>query len=383
MIDGANSGQILLRIFIPAAVPAIITVALFAFITSWNEFLGALVMMNTDSKFTLPLILSASRTETSLGGTDWGMLQAGRDHLDRPVRRHLPAPAAVLRRRVPDRSREVTAGGAPVVPSRGRLRPLGLGEVEITGGAWAARQEVNADATLAHCHGWMERLGWVANFTRAADGTIAGRHEGMMFADSDVFKLMEAMAWEVGRSGSPDADARFRQLTDGDRPRPGGRRLPQHGVRAGRPAPPLLRPRVGSRAVQRRPPAAGGRRPGPHDGRRRVRRHRPPGRRPRLRHVRAGRDRARRRPSRGRARARRARPGDGRAALPRPGRPVHRSAGSGHARRDRLRPGVLPGRRPDPRRRRCSAGTPCGRCTSPPARSTSPSRRATTRCSRR
>jgi multiple sugar transport system permease protein len=77
MIDGANSAQILWRIFMPAAVPAIITVALFAFIMSWNEFLGALVMMNTDSNFTLPLILSAARTETSLGGTDWGMLQAG------------------------------------------------------------------------------------------------------------------------------------------------------------------------------------------------------------------------------------------------------------------------------------------------------------------
>jgi len=77
MIDGANSGQILVRIFLPAAVPAIITVALFAFITSWNEFLGALVMMNTDSKFTLPLILSSARTQTTLGGTDWGMLQAG------------------------------------------------------------------------------------------------------------------------------------------------------------------------------------------------------------------------------------------------------------------------------------------------------------------
>jgi multiple sugar transport system permease protein len=77
MIDGANTAQILARIFIPAAVPAIITVALFAFITSWNEFLAALVMMNTDSKFTLPLILASARTETSLGGTDWGMLQAG------------------------------------------------------------------------------------------------------------------------------------------------------------------------------------------------------------------------------------------------------------------------------------------------------------------
>jgi multiple sugar transport system permease protein len=77
MIDGANSVQILRRVFLPAVVPAIITVALFAFITSWNEYLGALVMMNKDSKFTLPLILASSRTETSLGGTDWGMLQAG------------------------------------------------------------------------------------------------------------------------------------------------------------------------------------------------------------------------------------------------------------------------------------------------------------------
>ena len=105
------------------------------------------------------------------------------------------------------------SAGKPVAPSRGRLRPLDLGEVEITGGFWAPRQAVNSSATLAHCHGWMERLGWVDNFRRAADGTIAGHHEGMVFADSDVYKLMEAMAWEVGRSGSADADQRFRELT--------------------------------------------------------------------------------------------------------------------------------------------------------------------------
>ena len=34
----------------------------------------------------------------------------------------------------------------------------------------------------------------------------------MVFADSDVYKLMEAMAWEVGRSGSADADQRFGHL---------------------------------------------------------------------------------------------------------------------------------------------------------------------------
>ena len=77
VIDGCSSMQVLLRILIPAIRAAIVTVALFAFITSWNEFLGALVMMNRGATFTLPLILANARQETSIGGTDWGMLQAG------------------------------------------------------------------------------------------------------------------------------------------------------------------------------------------------------------------------------------------------------------------------------------------------------------------
>lgn len=77
IMDGSSSWAALRWVFVPAAVPAIVTTALFAFITSWNEFLGALVMMSRSSRFTLPLILATSRTETSLGGTDWGMLQAG------------------------------------------------------------------------------------------------------------------------------------------------------------------------------------------------------------------------------------------------------------------------------------------------------------------
>lgn len=77
VIDGCSSWQVLLKIIMPTIRPAIVTVALFAFITSWNEFLGALVMMNKGSIFTLPLILANARQETSIGGTDWGMLQAG------------------------------------------------------------------------------------------------------------------------------------------------------------------------------------------------------------------------------------------------------------------------------------------------------------------
>jgi multiple sugar transport system permease protein len=77
VMDGCSSWQVLMRVLIPAIRPAIVTVSLFAFITSWNEFLGALVIMNRGATFTLPLILANARQETSIGGTDWGMLQAG------------------------------------------------------------------------------------------------------------------------------------------------------------------------------------------------------------------------------------------------------------------------------------------------------------------
>jgi multiple sugar transport system permease protein len=77
VIDGCTTLQVLVRICLPSVVPAMITVALFAFIASWNEFLGALVMMSKENAYTLPVILATSRTETAIGGTDWGLLQAG------------------------------------------------------------------------------------------------------------------------------------------------------------------------------------------------------------------------------------------------------------------------------------------------------------------
>jgi multiple sugar transport system permease protein len=77
LVDGASSWQVLRRVFMPTMVPAFITVTLFAFVMSWNEFLGALVMLTRDTSLTLPLVLAATRSVTSLGSTDWGMLQAG------------------------------------------------------------------------------------------------------------------------------------------------------------------------------------------------------------------------------------------------------------------------------------------------------------------
>jgi len=75
-VDGSSSFQILIRIFLPLAIPAAVTVTLFAFIASWNEFLSALIFMSKESQFTVPIMLVSVRSGR-LGGVDWGALQAG------------------------------------------------------------------------------------------------------------------------------------------------------------------------------------------------------------------------------------------------------------------------------------------------------------------
>lgn len=102
--------------------------------------------------------------------------------------------------------------GGPVVPSRSLLRPLGPDEVRISGGFWADKQQLNATVILDHCETWMERIGWIGNFDRAAAGTVAEHHDGIEFVDSEVYKLLEAMAWELGRRPDAGLEARYSAL---------------------------------------------------------------------------------------------------------------------------------------------------------------------------
>ncbi|MEW1717944.1 beta-L-arabinofuranosidase domain-containing protein [Streptomyces sp. NPDC093109] len=102
----------------------------------------------------------------------------------------------------------------PVAPTSGRLRPLGLDEVRITGGFWARRRQVNASATLDHCRHWMERAGWIGNFRAATEGRVHRDRRGREFADSDVYKLLEAMAWQAGPHTGAAPDAGIAALTE-------------------------------------------------------------------------------------------------------------------------------------------------------------------------
>ena len=102
--------------------------------------------------------------------------------------------------------------GGPVQPSVSVWRPLGADEIKVTGGIWGQKQRLNADTILHHCESWMERIGWIGNFDRAAAGTIGGGHSGIEFVDSELYKLLEGMAWELGRDYSGDLERRYHAL---------------------------------------------------------------------------------------------------------------------------------------------------------------------------
>jgi uncharacterized protein len=109
--------------------------------------------------------------------------------------------------------------GGPVHPSTSVWRPLGADEIQLTGGIWREKQRLNADSILDHCESWMERIGWIGNFDRAAAGTIgtgpaSTGHSGIEFVDSEIYKLLEAMAWELGREYSGDLDRRYQALVE-------------------------------------------------------------------------------------------------------------------------------------------------------------------------
>jgi len=65
LVDGASRFRYFAQILIPLAKPALITVGLLAFVTSWNQYLLPLLVLQTSSHFTLPLGTYTFQTQYS------------------------------------------------------------------------------------------------------------------------------------------------------------------------------------------------------------------------------------------------------------------------------------------------------------------------------
>jgi len=61
-MDGANELQVAYQIILPLARPAIAVVAIFAAISAWNDFLGPLIYLQDESKYTLSIGLTFFRS---------------------------------------------------------------------------------------------------------------------------------------------------------------------------------------------------------------------------------------------------------------------------------------------------------------------------------
>jgi multiple sugar transport system permease protein len=73
-VDGAREIDIFFRIAIPLAVPALATVALFAFMNTYTDFLTPLIYLNNDKLWTLSLGMAGYLGRL---GVQWNILMAG------------------------------------------------------------------------------------------------------------------------------------------------------------------------------------------------------------------------------------------------------------------------------------------------------------------
>jgi ABC-type glycerol-3-phosphate transport system permease component len=73
IIDGASRLGVLFRITLPLSAPGLVAIVVYAFVTTWNEFIFALVLAQDFRVKTLPIGIAEFTTEFN---TDWGAVMA-------------------------------------------------------------------------------------------------------------------------------------------------------------------------------------------------------------------------------------------------------------------------------------------------------------------
>lgn len=58
LIDGCSRSGVIWRITLPLSIPALVSVSIYTFMIAWNEFLYALVFLNSSEMFTMPIKIS-------------------------------------------------------------------------------------------------------------------------------------------------------------------------------------------------------------------------------------------------------------------------------------------------------------------------------------
>jgi len=78
------------------------------------------------------------------------------------------------------------------------VKPVPFNEVHVSDGFWTPRLETSRKVTIPYAFEKCEETGRIRNFEKAA-GLMEGKHEGIYFNDSDVYKVMEGAAYSLHR----------------------------------------------------------------------------------------------------------------------------------------------------------------------------------------
>ena len=101
----------------------------------------------------------------------------------------------------------------PVSQQQLALRPITDGTVALTGGFWGDRQRQNREVTIPHGIRMLESSGALENL-RIAAGESNGEYRLPVFRDSDLYKVLEAVAWERAHGADPDQEAFFKSSVE-------------------------------------------------------------------------------------------------------------------------------------------------------------------------
>jgi DUF1680 family protein len=105
------------------------------------------------------------------------------------------------------------AASAPSSPAAGAagaardypIRPVPFTQVKVTDEFWSPRLATNRTATIPYDFKKCEETGRISNFAKAAK-LMKGKHEGIFFNDSDVYKVVEGASYSLAIHPDPNLD---------------------------------------------------------------------------------------------------------------------------------------------------------------------------------
>ena len=95
--------------------------------------------------------------------------------------------------------------------AEGQRKAVPFTEVRLTDDFWRPRQETNRRVTIPHALQECESTGRIRNFEVAA-GLVEGEFEGIYFNDSDVYKMLEGIAYDLALHPDAELDRRTDEL---------------------------------------------------------------------------------------------------------------------------------------------------------------------------